>query len=42
MDILASPETEEELVAWLEEAGLGWGVMVEDVGVLMERELVGD
>ena len=42
MDIRASPATEARLVSWLEEAGLGWGVMVEDVGVLMERELVGD
>jgi hypothetical protein len=40
-DIRTAPETEGALVAALEEARLQWGVMIDDVGALMEAELVG-
>ena len=40
MDIRASPATEAQLVSWLEQQGLDWTVMIQDVGVLMQQELV--
>ena len=39
MDIRAPPEAREELEGWLEEQGMEWAVMVEDVGRLMEAEV---
>ena len=40
MDIRTSPEQSEELGVWLEQRGITWNVMIEDVGVLMEAEKV--
>ena len=40
MDIRTSPELLEELGDWLEQRGIAWNVMIEDVGVLMEAEKV--
>ena len=40
MDIHVSPEMEDELVAWVEERGMTWSVIVEDVGRLVENEKV--
>ena len=34
------PELLEELGDWLEQRGIAWNVMIEDVGVLMEAEKV--
>ena len=39
MDIRAPPEMRTELEGWLEEQGMEWSVMVEDVGRLMEAEV---
>ena len=40
VDIRTSPELLEELGDWLEQRGIAWNVMIEDVGVLMEAEKV--
>merc|ERR1719158_270023 len=40
VDVMTAPESRQTLEAWLEEAGIQWSVMVEDVGVLMEQQLV--
>ena len=40
VDIRTSPELLEELEDWLEQRGIAWNVMIEDVGVLMEAEKV--
>jgi len=40
VDIRVSPATEAQLVSWLEQQGLDWTVMIQDVGVLMQQELV--
>ena len=41
VDIRTSPEETEQLGVWLEQHGITWSVMIEDVGVLMEAEKVG-
>ena len=38
VDIRTSPEETEQLGVWLEQHGITWSVMIEDVGVLMEAE----
>ena len=38
VDIRTSPEQTEQLGVWLEQHGITWTVMIEDVGVLMEAE----
>ena len=38
VDIRTSPEQTEQLGVWLEQHGITWSVMIEDVGVLMEAE----
>ena len=40
VDIRTSPELLEELGDWLEQRGIAWNVMIDDVGVLMEAEKV--
>ena len=40
VDIRTSPEQTEQLGVWLEQHGITWSVMIEDVGVLMEAEKV--
>ena len=40
VDIRTSPELTEELGAWLEQHGITWTVMIEDVGVLIQAEKV--
>merc|ERR1719348_14965 len=40
VDIRTSPELTEELGAWLEQHGIAWTVMIEDVGVLIQAEKV--
>lgn len=40
MDIRTSPEQTEQLGIWLEQHGIAWSVMIEDVGVLMDAEKV--
>merc|ERR1712183_853025 len=40
VDVMTSPENRKELETWLGEVGIHWSIMVEDVGVLMEAELV--
>merc|ERR1712080_37575 len=40
VDVMVSPAARESLETWLEEEGILWTVMAEDVGVLMEEELV--
>ena len=42
VDIRTSPEQSEELGVWLEQRGITWNVMIEDIGVLMEAEKVRD
>merc|ERR1712024_193917 len=38
VDIRTSPEQTEQLGVWLEQHGITWSIMIEDVGVLMEAE----
>jgi len=38
VDIRTSPEQTEQLGVWLEQHGITWTVMIEDVGILMEAE----
>jgi len=40
VDVMVSPDTRGSLESWLEEEGILWTLMVEDVGLLMEEELV--
>merc|ERR1712055_939037 len=40
VDVMTSPENRKELETWLGEVDIHWSIMVEDVGVLMEAELV--
>ena len=40
VDIRTSPEQSEELGVWLEQQGITWSIMIEDVGVLVEAEKV--
>merc|ERR1712080_199245 len=40
VDVRTSPDTKQWLETFLQENGLSWTVMIEDIGVLMEEELI--
>merc|ERR1712080_744843 len=40
VDVRTSPDTKQWLETFLQQQGLSWTIMVEDIGVLMEEELV--
>jgi len=40
LDVMTAPETKETLTQWLDEHSLQWSVMIEDVGVLIQGQLI--
>merc|ERR1711942_278652 len=40
LDVMTAPETKETLTQWLDDHSLQWSVMIEDVGVLIQEQLI--
>merc|ERR1712215_40031 len=40
LDVMTAPETKETLTQWLDDHSLQWSVMIEDVGVLIQGQLI--
>merc|ERR1712180_473855 len=40
LDVMTAPETKETLTQWLDDHSLQWSVIIEDVGVLIQEQLI--
>merc|ERR1711962_1057277 len=40
LDVMTAPESKETLTQWLDDHSLQWSVMIEDVGVLIQEQLI--